>query len=55
MIVCLGAQRQNVTAQITATHEAVLKVIRRDGGLSHKVFMDNYFTSPALLDDPFQR
>jgi hypothetical protein len=51
MIVCLG---QNVAAQITATHGTVLRVIRRDGGLSHEIFIDNYFSSPAVLDNLFQ-
>jgi len=55
VIVCLGKQRLHVTAQRTATHRTVLCVIRRDDESSHKVFMDNYFTSPALLDDLFQR
>ena len=55
MIVYLGKQRQHVAAQITATHGTVLRVIRRDDGLSHEIFMDNYFSSPALLDDLFQR
>jgi hypothetical protein len=55
MIVCLGKQRQHVAAHITATHGTVLRVIRRDDGLSHEIFMDNYFSSPALLDDLCQR
>ena len=48
MSVYLGKQRQNATAQITATHGTVLQVIRRVEGLGHKIFMDNYFTSPAV-------
>jgi hypothetical protein len=51
--VYLGKQRQHATAQITATHGIVLQVIRRFEGLGHKVFMDSYFTSPALFDDLF--
>ena len=33
----------------------VLQLIWRVEGLGHKIFMDNYFTSPALFDDLFQR
>ena len=54
MSVYLGKQRQHATAEITATHGTVLQVIRRVEELKHKVFMDNYFTSPALFDDLFQ-
>jgi len=33
----------------------VLQVIRRVEGLGHKIFVDNYFTSPAVFGDLFQR
>ena len=36
-------------------HGTVLQVILRDEGLGHKIFMDNYFTSPSPFDDLFQR
>jgi hypothetical protein len=55
MRVYFGKQRQHATAQITATHGTVLQVIRRIEGLGHKMFMNNYFTSPALFDDLLQR
>jgi hypothetical protein len=54
MSVYLSKQRQHSTAQITATHGTVLQVIRRFEGLGHKIFMDNYFTLPALFDYLFQ-
>ena len=50
MSVYLGKQRQHAAAQITATHATVLQFIRRVEGLGHKIFMDNYFTSPAVFD-----
>jgi len=54
MSVYLGKQWQHATAQITAMHGMVLQVIRKVEGLGHKIFMDNYFTSPALCGDLFQ-
>jgi len=39
----------------TAMHGTVLQVIRRVEGLGHRIFMDNYFTLPALFGDLFQR
>jgi hypothetical protein len=54
MSMYLGKQRQHATAQITATHGTVLQVIRRVEGLGHRIFRDNYFTSPALFGDLFQ-
>jgi hypothetical protein len=53
--VYLGRQRQHATAQITAMHRMVLQVIRRVEGLGHRIFMDNYFTSPALFGDLLQQ
>ena len=55
MSMYLGKQWQHATAQITATHRTVLQVIQRVEGLGHKIFMDNYFTLPALFGDLFQR
>ena len=55
MSVYLVKQRQHYTVQITATHGTVLQVIRRVEGLRHKIFMDKYFTSPAMYDYLFQR
>jgi L-cysteine desulfidase len=54
MSVYLGKQWQHATAHIRATHGTVLQVIQRIEVLGNKIFMDNYFTSPALSDDLFQ-
>jgi hypothetical protein len=50
----IGKQKQHATAQIRSMHRMVLQVIRKVQGLGHKIFMENYFTSPALFDDLFQ-
>ncbi|PNF29671.1 PiggyBac transposable element-derived protein 4 [Cryptotermes secundus] len=55
MTVYLGKQRQLATEQITSTHGIVLQLIRRVEGLGHKIYMDNYFSSPALFDDLLDR
>ncbi|PNF24209.1 hypothetical protein B7P43_G15857 [Cryptotermes secundus] len=55
MTVYLGKQRQLVTEEITSTHGIVLQLIRRVEGLGHKIYMDNYFSSPALFDDLLDR
>jgi hypothetical protein len=46
---------QHATGQITTTHGTVLQVIKRVERLGQKIFMDSYFTSPALFDDLFQQ
>jgi hypothetical protein len=55
MSVYLAKQKQHATAQITAMHRMMLQVIQRVEELDHKIFIDNYFTSPALFDDLFQQ
>jgi hypothetical protein len=47
--VYLVKQRQHYTVQITAMHGTVLQVICRVEWLRHKIFMDNYFTLPAMF------
>ncbi|PNF34414.1 hypothetical protein B7P43_G13948 [Cryptotermes secundus] len=51
MTVYLGKQRQLATEEITPTHGIVLQLIRRVEGSGHKLYMDSYFSSPALYDD----
>ncbi|PNF34306.1 hypothetical protein B7P43_G15809, partial [Cryptotermes secundus] len=55
MTVYLGKQRQLATEEITLTHGIVLQLIRGVEGLGHKIYMDNYFCSPALFHDLLDR
>src|SRR5215469_5043098 len=55
MSVYLGKQRLLATQEISATHGTVLELVRRVEGLGHKLYMDSYFSSPALFDDLFER
>jgi len=36
---------------MSATHDIVLELVRRVEGLGHTLYMDSYFSSPALFDD----
>jgi len=38
---------------MSATHGTVLELVRRVEGLGHKLYMDSYFSSPALFNDLF--
>jgi hypothetical protein len=51
MSVYLGKQRLLATQEMSATHGTVLDLVRRVEGLGHKLYMDSYFSSPALFDD----
>jgi hypothetical protein len=51
----LGKQRQGATGGVTATHGTVLHLVRRVEGVGHKLYMDNYFSSPSLFKDLHQR
>ncbi|XP_023715315.1 piggyBac transposable element-derived protein 4-like [Cryptotermes secundus] len=55
MTVYLGKQRKLATEEITSTHGIVLQLIQRVEGLEHKIYMDNYFSSPPLFDDLLDR
>jgi len=51
MSVYLGKQRLLATQKMSATHGIVLELVRRVEGLGHKLYMDSYFSSPALFDE----
>jgi hypothetical protein len=40
---------------MSATHGTVFELVRRVEGLGHELYMDSYFSSPALFDDLFRR
>jgi len=47
----LGRDSLSATDDMTATHATVKHLTYRVEGLGHKMFMDNFFSSPRLLDD----
>jgi len=55
MDVYLGKDRQRVTQHPTATHATVTNLTRRVEGVGHKLYMDNFFSSPDLYDDLIQK
>jgi hypothetical protein len=55
MDVYLGRDRQQVAEHLTATHTTVRNLTRRVEGVGHKLYMDNFFSSPDLFDDLAQK
>lgn len=55
MQVYLGKQKEAATKNISAVHGTVLGLTRKVEGVGHKLYMDNYFSSPALYDDLLTR
>jgi hypothetical protein len=50
MKVYLGKDRQRTTQHLTATHVTATELTRKVGH-DHKLYMDNFFSSPALFDE----
>jgi len=51
MRVYLGRDCHSATYDMSATHATVRHLTCRIEGLEHKIFMDNFFSSPRLFDD----
>ena len=51
MTVYLGRDRQRTAQHLTATHTTVSELTKKIQGRGHKLYMDNYFSSPDLFDD----
>jgi len=51
MKVYLGRDSHSATDNMTATHATVRQMTCRVEDLGHKIFMDNFFSSPRLFDD----
>ena len=55
MNVYLGKDRQRAAQHLTATHATVTNLTRGVEGVGHKLYMDNFFSSPDLFDDLAQK
>jgi len=53
--VYLGKHRQRAAQHLTATHATVTNLTRGVEGFGHKLYMDNFFSSPELFDDLAQK
>jgi hypothetical protein len=51
MKVYLGRDRKRADQDVTGTHATVRDLCRRIGGVGHKLYMDNFFSSPDLFDE----
>jgi len=51
MSVYVGRESDSATDDVTAAHTTVRHLTCRVEGLGHKIFMDNFFSSPRLFDD----
>ena len=55
MKVYLGRNSHFATDDMIATHATVRRLTCRVEGLGHKLFMDNFFSSPRLFDNLLRR
>jgi len=55
MNVYLGKDRQRAAQHLTATHATMTNLTRGVEGFGHKLYMDNFFSSPDLYDDLAQK
>jgi len=53
--VYLDSDSRSATDDMTATHATLRHLTCRVEGLGHKLFMDNFFSSPRLFDDFLRR
>jgi hypothetical protein len=53
--VYLRKDSRSATDDMPATHATVRHLTCRVEGLGHKLFMDNFFSSPRLFDDLLRR
>jgi len=49
MKVYMGKDRQHTAQHVTATHATVTDLMKKEGR-GHKLYMDNFFSSPKLFD-----
>jgi len=47
----LGKDRKRTAQHVTETHSTVTELIRKVKGCGHKLYVDNFFSSPELYDD----
>lgn len=55
MSVYLGKQKQLANEDITAIQGTVFQLVRKVEGVGHKLYMDDYFSSPQLFDTLLKR
>ena len=51
----LGKDRQSTTQRLTAAHAIVTELTRKVEGRGHKLYVNSFFSSPALFDDLMEK